>query len=211
MIPWTRFFILAALFLGVSAYGGVRQDSPAPLSRPLSQFPAHIGEWSMTDQVFFNPDTLAFLRPTDYLFRRYERQNGDRVDVYIGYHDGGQSSGPIHSPKNCLPGSGWLEVFSRPLGVDLAGRPARVTEALYGKGGDRQLFLYWFVVGDAILNNEFALKAMEVINAIRFGHRNAAFIRISLPASDDKPDAALLTAQDFLNQSATIIAEFLKS
>lgn len=210
MIPWSRFLILAALFLAAAAYGSYRQDRPAPLPQPLSQFPSNLGDWRMIGQEFFNPETLAFLRPTDYLFRRYERPNGDRIDIYIGYHDGGQASGPIHSPKNCLPGSGWTEVFSRPLPIELAGGPAHVTQALYGKGGEKLLFLYWFVVRDTILTSEIALKAAEVANTIRFGQRNAAFVRISLPARED-PDAALAAATDFLHQSSAVIAEFLRS
>lgn len=209
MISWSRFLILAGLFLAVAAYGTFHRDQPTPLARPLSQFPRNLGDWRMVDEEHFNPALLASLRPTDYLFRRYQRPNGDVVDLYIGYHDGGQAAGPIHSPKNCLPGNGWLEVYSRPLVLNLAGKPVTITQARYDKGENQEMFLYWYAVRDRVLPNEIRFKVAEVINSLWFGQRNAAFVRISLMTREN-PGAALAAATDFLAKSYVVIGDSLR-
>ncbi|OLN29436.1 EpsI protein [Desulfovibrio sp. DV] len=209
MIPWSRFVILAMVFLSAAACVGLRRDTPAPLARPLSQFPTTLGHWRMIAQEHFTPETVAFLRPTDYLARRYEGPNGERIDIYIGYHDAAQASGPVHSPKNCLPGSGWIELSTSQRSVKLAGKEEQVAQALYGKAEEELLFLYWFVVRDSILSSEIGLKVAEVANALRHGQRSAAFVRISLPARNN-PAAAVAAATDFLNAGSDAIAEFLR-
>lgn len=209
MIPWYRFLILSGLFLAVAAYGTFHREHPSPLARPLSQFPRNIEDWRAVDEVYFNPALLDALRPTDYLFRRYKRSNGDAVDLYISYHDAGQDAGPIHSPKNCLPGSGWLEVYSRPLELNLAETPTTITLARYDKGENQELFLYWFSVRDWILPSEIRLKIAEVINSVWFDQRNAGFVRISIVVQNT-PDAALAAATEFVSQSHAIIGDFLR-
>lgn len=200
MIPRSRFVLLAGLFLCVAAYAQTPRVMPAPLPQPLERFPAVLGQWRMVGQEFFNPALLASLQPTDYLFRRYQRASGDAVDLYIGYHDGGRGSGPIHSPKNCLPGSGWSEISAKPLSVSPDGQPITVMAAWYAKGMEKTLFVYWFATGERILTSEIGLKAAELANTVIHGRRNAAFVRISLPAGADE-QADLAKASDFLNQA----------
>jgi EpsI family protein len=209
MIPRSRFVILTVLFLATAGCIGLRRDAPAPLARPLSQFPTALGHWRMIAEEHYPLEIIAFLRPTDYLARRYENPNGQRIDIYIGYHDAAQAAGPVHSPKNCLPGNGWIELVTRPASVQLAGRNQRITQAIYGKAEEELLFLYWFMVRDSIQTSELGLKTAEVATALRYGQRSAAFVRISLPTKHD-PTTALAVATDFLNSGSTAIVEFLR-
>lgn len=209
MIPWSRFLIIAGLFLAVAAHGIFHRERPTPLARPLSQFPKTIDNWRMVDEEQFSTAMLAILRPTDYLFRRYQRPNGDAVDLYIGYHDGGQAAGPIHSPKNCLPGNGWLEEDSRPLELTLDGKPVTITQARYGKGEAQEIFLYWFSVRDHVLTSEIGLKVAEIFNSVWFRQRNAGFVRIGFVVREN-PGAALAAATDFLTKSYAAIGDALR-
>ena len=117
MRSWLRFGVVYGLFLLAAAYMSFHRETPAPLAAPLSSFPAELGSWRAVHQDYFSPALLSVLRPSDYLSRRYQGPGGKVVDLYIGYHDGGQGSGPIHSPKNCLPGNGWYEGVHPPPGV----------------------------------------------------------------------------------------------
>jgi EpsI family protein len=173
------------------------QSLPTPLVNPLATFPAGFGQWQAVHQQYFSQELLDVLRPTDYLSRRYQEPSGKSVDLYIGYHDGGQGSGPIHSPKNCLPGNGWLEIFSKPLVFEQDGKRIQLTQAMYTQGDRRELFVYWFIVQGQTLSNEFSLKLAEIVNSVRNGKRGASFVRLSL-ASEDDPGKALTTLESFL-------------
>ena len=47
----------------------------------------------------------------DYINRVYLGSTTP-IELYIGYYKDQRSGDKIHSPKNCLPGSGWEPVHS---------------------------------------------------------------------------------------------------
>ena len=95
----------------------------------------------MTSQSRFDPEVLAILKPTDYLYRIYKDEEGNKVTIYFGYHDGVPDSGPIHSPKNCLPGSGWHRLSEEVRTMILKDREISLVSAIYQKDGTKELFL----------------------------------------------------------------------
>ncbi len=54
-------------------------------------------------------DVRDILGPGDFLLRDYQDPaNGAEVDLFIAYFPSQRSGDAIHSPKNCLPGAGWV-------------------------------------------------------------------------------------------------------
>jgi len=197
---WFRFLVIYFLLAAAAAYVSAHQEIPQPLAKPLAAFPSIFGSWRGGPQQFFSHELLAKLRPSDYLARTYSDAAGNAVGLYIGYHDGGQGSGPIHSPKNCLPGSGWLELFSRPLVLTLSGKPRELTQALYQGRDHTELFVYWFIVNGHVYSSETGLKLAEIVNSVRNGRRGAAFVRLNMDSKDD-PAKAKAVLEDFLRQA----------
>lgn len=191
-------FIVLYLLLGFAAfYIFTRSEASVPVNKPLQEFPQQSGEWFMTGQARFDERVLAVLLPTDYLSRNYENNRGERVSLYIGYHNGGSNSGPIHSPKHCLPGSGWnrLDEEVRQLQVD--GTQVSYVNSLYQKDTAQQLFLYWFQVRNQFLTNEYALKFSMAKNSFLSNRRESSFIRISVMASEGEGKARKI-GEDFI-------------
>ncbi len=186
--PW-RFYILY-LILGLAAfYVHTRSEASVPENKPLELFPQKIGGWSMTGQARFDERTLEVLKPTDYLSRSYRDEDGNLVSLYLGYHSGGPNSGPIHSPKQCLPGSGWNRLHDEVHTVVVTGNPVPYVVAVYQKDSQKQMFLYWFQVREQILTNEYALKLSMVKNSILANRRDSSFIRLSLMMSVDEQNS----------------------
>lgn len=207
-IPWLRFLAVSVLFLGATAYISLHKETAQPLSRPLEQFPSQIGEWRTVRQDSFSHAVLSVLRPSDYLSRSYQGPDGQNVTLYIGYHDGAQGSGPIHSPRNCLPGNGWFEISSRQEEMNVGGERVHLTQTVYRQGERQELFLYWYMVQGRTFSSEVGLKLAEIANSVRTGHRGASFVRLSLP-SDDDPTAAAQAARSFLAQVFPVIHSFM--
>lgn len=193
---------LAVLFVHTHANNAV------PVARPLTEIPTTLGSWRMTRQSEFTPGVLAQLRPTDYLYREYVDPQGHRLSLYIGYHDGGPQSGPIHSPKHCLPGGGWSIEAETVRPVDIAGTRFDVVQSVYAKGGNREFFLYWYQVKGQVLTSEYALKLAEIGNSMLHRRKDSAFIRISLPNADRIQDPAGVT-EEFLARVFPHIAAVL--
>lgn len=191
-------FIVLYILLGLAAvYVHTRSEASVPVNIPLNLFPQRAGEWTMTGQARFDSRVLAVLLPTDYLSRSYENLKGERVALYIGYHDGGPNSGPIHSPKQCLPGSGWNRLHDEARFIDVDGESVDYVSSVYQKDSQRQMFLYWFQVRDQLLTNEYALKFAMAKNSFLSNRRDSSFIRLSVIVKDDEAKARLV-GEDFI-------------
>jgi EpsI family protein len=196
------------LLLLTSSYIYIHKDIEIAVNKPFSTFPGQIGDWRMIGETFMSDPVLEKLKPTDYLFRSYQAKSGERVTLYIGFHGGGKDTGEIHSPKHCLPGSGWYEVYSRKTSLPNVTGTINLVESLYQKGENRELFLYWFQVKGVSLNNEYSLKLAEIKNSALYRRRDAAFIRISVPFTHDEAGAMKVGAS-FIKDLSPVINAYL--
>lgn len=176
-----RFYLVYALLLGTALFVFLHEDVEVPTARPLDEIPTRLDGWTKTEETRFSEAVLKQLRPTDYLYRVYADDTRRSVSLYLGYHGGGPESGPIHSPKHCLPGSGWMNISEQSKTLTIGDDEVRLVEAVYQNGGQRELFLYWFQVKGATLTNEYALKLAEITNSILHNRRDSTFVRISVP------------------------------
>ncbi|MDD2558675.1 MAG: EpsI family protein [Desulfuromonas sp.] len=122
---------------------------------------------------------LLYLRPTDYLYRVYKNKENQQIAFYLGYHGGGPDSGPIHSPKHCLPGSGWRPLQQQVRQMHIGSDEIQCVEAVYQNGDNREVFIYWYQVRGETLTSEYMLKLSEIVNSILYRRRDSAFVRIS--------------------------------
>lgn len=192
-----RFYVIFALLVLTSTFLVQHRDVSVPVSQPLTDIPLRKAQWHMIRQSQFDERVLAVLKPSDYLSRIYADEQGNRVGLYLGYHGGGPGIGPIHSPKQCLPGSGWNLLSDKTSVVMVDGESVNLVEAIYQNGDARQLFLYWFQVMGKSLDSEYSLKFLEVKNSILHNRRDAAFIRLSIDIGDDL-DVALESGRRFV-------------
>jgi len=210
MIKNSRFIAVYALLIVVGLYINLHADITVPMNRPFEEFPVNCQEWRMTSQHSFSDGVLEALKPTDYLSRQYAGAQGNRINLYIGYHGGGKEGGEIHSPKHCLPGSGWYEASSARMEFDTAGRKVNLVKAVYQKGEAKELFLYWFQVQDKTLSDEYSLKLAGITGSMLQRRRDATFIRVSVPFEGNEEEA-MAAGSRFVRDFFPVIREFLPS
>lgn len=180
-----KFVLVFALLLVAGAYIQLVEPRAILLDRPLAEFPAKVGEWRMVREDVFSKEIMAILRPTDYMSRDYVDGKGHRVTLYIGYHGGRKGDGGIHSPRNCLPSSGWYINSTGLIPVRLNdGRDIEIVDTVMSKNVHTISFYYWYQVRGGILTNEYALKLSEMWNSLVSRRKDAAFIRVSMPIPD---------------------------
>ena len=76
------------------------------LLRPLNTLPLYINQCESAETPF--PDEVVKrLGVDDYLSRIYQCADNATVGLYIGYYRSQRTDDTIHSPQNCLPGTGW--------------------------------------------------------------------------------------------------------
>jgi len=208
MIDTKRFIIVYVLFALAGLVIIFHKDMAVPTNRPFAEFPQNLKSWQMVHSSEFSADVLSVLKPTDYLYRQYKDTDGKMVTLYIGYHGGGKGSGEIHSPKHCLPGSGWFEASSQSYKLATSGGTINLVKAVYQKGDSKELFLYWFQVRDSSVSDEYSLKAFEIVNSALYRRQDASFIRISVPV-ESKEEIAIAKGEQFIREFEPEFKKFL--
>lgn len=202
-------FVIVYLLFGLTAlYLHLHTTVAVPSIRPLADFPQQQADWRMSSEWTFSANVLNVLKAADYISRQYTDAAGNRVTLYVGYHSGGEDSGGIHSPKHCLPGSGWYEVSSQRGTLELQGQRLKLVRSIYQKGGDKELFLYWFQVKGKSLSDEYSLKLAEITNSLLYRRADSAFIRVSVPFETNQEKAVAL-GERFVKDFYPLLQEFL--
>jgi EpsI family protein len=208
MINMVRFLIVYVLLTAAALVITFHRDISVPTNRAFSEFPEQVQSWQMSKRNVFSDNVLGVLKATDYLSREYTDAGGKTVSLYIGYHGGGKEGGEIHSPKNCLPGSGWYEVSTHRKVLESPNGKINLVRAVYQKGESRELFFYWFQVRDRSISNEYSLKMAEIVNSVLHRRRDASFIRVSVPVDLDM-DQSVARGEQFIRDFEPLFREFL--
>ncbi len=180
-----RIGVLCSLFLlSAVLVASATKSEQVPPRTPLATFPLQIGEWSGQDLPAFEQEILDVLGVDEYVTRAYRSQNGYST-LYIGYYGSQRQGDTIHSPLNCLPGSGWepLSKTYQSIPVNTSAGPSTITvnEYMIRKGLDQQVVLYWYQSHGRVIANEYRSKIFMVYDAVRLNRTDAALVRVMSP------------------------------
>jgi hypothetical protein len=100
------------------------RDLPTP---PLGSLPVELGQWKLQGEQPLEPVVLEYLKPDSYVLRDYGNQAGNSsINLFVAYFKSLQNSYGPHSPRVCLPGSGWLIRSSRIRPLPVPGHDAGI-------------------------------------------------------------------------------------
>src|SRR5437660_1345981 len=176
----SRLFVVAAfLFLTVSMKAWLNTSVPVPLRKPLAEFPETVGDWKMASSGRLSEEVSGILKADDYLLRQYRKGSNDQVvDMFVAYYKTQAAGESMHSPKNCLPGSGWSPVLNDRVVLknDERGQPIEVNRYVIENGGERALVLYWYQENGRIIASEYWGKFYLVWDAMKTRRRDGAIV-----------------------------------
>ena len=185
-----RWLLLGLLLLATAGARARLAASPTvPPRQPLDGFPDRVGAWSLASQPAMSADVLEVLRADDYLLRIYSNPKGDNAQFFVAYYRTQHAGETMHSPKNCLPGSGWEPVRSDTVPLPAAGG-ALVNRYVVEREGDRALVLYWYQAQGRIIASEYWSKFYLIWDAMRDNRRDGAIVRVVVPLAPHETIAA---------------------
>jgi len=138
---------------------------------------------------------------SSYVMRVYSPggNTGDQVkaafSVYVGYYPEQMRGRSIHSPKNCLPGSGWEALTSRPVAVQTATGVVMVNQYILQRGKQRAVVLYWYQGRGRLEANEYRVKWNLLRDAAIKRRSDEALVRVVVPAGPNQGDPYKTAAQ----------------
>jgi EpsI family protein len=206
-MSFLRLFVTAFVLVGgIFATHNLRPSNAPQERRPLRDFPASIASLHSED-LPFNAEEIKEIGVDDYTNREYFGASRP-IELYIGYYKDQRSGDVIHSPKNCLPGSGWEPVRSTTIQIGSADKPVIVNEYIVEQGTDRDLVLYWYQTHGRIVASEYWTKFWLVADGVRHRSTDGAMIRIWTTAADGE-ESAQARATDFARRVYPQVSEFL--
>lgn len=188
----TRSLLVAAVLMlsAWAVHGGAPSD--IDVAARLDGIPLVVGDWTGRDEPRFDEDTLRVLGADDYVNRTYVASGSPApaaLNLYVAYYASQRQGDAIHSPMNCLPGTGWQPVSRGRVAVGQGPSSFEANRVLVQKGRDRQLVLYWYEGRGRRVASEYLNKALLIGDAMRLNRTDGALVRLSIPVHGSKGDS----------------------
>jgi len=196
-----RLWITVSILLGGTVLLQTISHGEAIVARkPLRDLPYTLGPWASEDRPL-QEQVVQAVSVSDYTNRLYFQLAGAPVQLYVGYYASQRTGDTIHSPKNCLPGSGWDPIRSGYATVSVpSGRNIVVNEYVIQQDQNRQLVFYWYQGRGRVVASEYAGKFWMVADAISRNRTDGALVRLVTPMNDgeDRAHARLVSFTQIL-------------
>jgi EpsI family protein len=168
-----------------------------------------MGSWRFAQEGLIDADTQAVLKADDLLNRFYVK-GPLGANLFVAAFRSQRNGKAPHSPKNCLPGSGWTPLNSSVVAIDVGrGMPIEVNRYVVAHGDERSLVLYWYQSRDRAIASEYIAKFWVVVDAMRLNRTDTALVRVVLPIVDRDEGAANQAANDFVRSFYGTLREYL--
>jgi EpsI family protein len=186
--------------VGALGATGVIPQKLLSLDAPLSTTVPNVFDGYVGTDVEIDAEEQRVVGFTEYVLRNYEAPVADGGDespasgvssfsVYVGYYAGQTQGRTIHSPKNCLPGSGWEALESELATVGTPDGQVGVNRYLIKNGEQRALVLYWYQGRGRVQASEYRVKWDLLRDAALRQRSDEALVRIVVPLSTSEDDS----------------------
>jgi EpsI family protein len=181
---WIRFLCLWLVLLCTALLLVARSSvEHVPEHQALDAFPYRIGNLQGKN-VPIDQSVSDILGPGQFLDRQFSSPllAEPPVELFVAYYPSQRTGDTIHSPQNCLPGSGWTPLQTGLIQIPATdGRTITANRYIVGKGMDRILVLYWYQAHGRTTPSEYWAKIHLVTDAIKLNRTDGALVRIAVP------------------------------
>jgi len=203
-----RIASIVLVLQGGLLYSSIREEI-IPESRPLGTMPRDLGPWKFVADGVVDKETMAVLQADDTLVRSFSKGT-EHAELFVAGFRSQRTGKAPHSPKNCLPGSGWTPLDDREVTVDTGGGEAiEVNRYVITHGDYRSLVLYWYQSRDRAVAGEFKAKFWVMADALRYNRTDTALVRVIIPIRDKDDGAAERSARDFVKSMYPTLLQYL--
>jgi EpsI family protein len=102
-----------------------------------------------------------------------------------------------HSPKVCLPASGWIPQSTGEMSITTAAGAVTVNRYVVASRSQRAVILYWYQSSRRVIAGEWAAKFWLVADALRDRRTDTALVRIVVESQPGVDELATRTAANF--------------
>lgn len=193
--------LTVVLLAQASLFYGFSQRENVPTHKALADFTWPNHTWTMVEESKLDDDTLKILNADDILSRIYvDKQTGRAATLFVAYFETQRTGKAPHSPKNCLPGTGWTPSQSGIAEIPIQGetQPIRVNQYVVSRGQNQSIVFYWYQSRNRVIASEYSAKIYTVTDAIRYHRSDTALVRVVVSVTDGNVKEATQTGISFV-------------
>jgi EpsI family protein len=200
-------FLLAQVLLVRWGVGGERLPAPPA----LSSFPSMFGEWKQVWEDQIAVDLAGELRADQLLNRTYvHAPSGLLAGLFVAWFQSQRAgTSQPHSPKVCLPASGWTPALSGEITLRTAAGAITVNRYVVVSRAQRNVVLYWYQGPDRSTAGEWETKLWLMADAFWKKRTDAALIRVVVQSGDGNDQAAIAAAAGFAQNLYPVLKDVL--
>jgi EpsI family protein len=177
-------WMTAALLLHIVAFHSLPEIKDVVQERPLNALPGSFRGWNMTQEAKVEDEVQEVLRADDSLIRVYAGPDSMlSANLFVAFFRSQRYGQAPHSPKNCLPGSGWQPTSDGTQVIEVDGVPGgiEVNRYVIAKGEVKSLVYYWYQSHDRVIASEYLAKIYLVLDSIRYQKTDTSIVRVLVP------------------------------
>lgn len=142
----------------------------------FDNFPLEKGDWIGQRELV--PDyAIDMLNPHDIFSAVYTNSQGITIHLMFDFFSGESTYGGPHSPRNCLPGSGWIieNTHQNDINVENRSIPADRFELRFENS--RKVMEFWYVTSFGETANDYEFKFYTMLSSLLLQPADVAFVR----------------------------------
>lgn len=153
----------------------------------IHTFPKDIAGWT-AEELPITEREKAVLETDNVFARRYANARKEEICLFIVYSQNNRKVS--HPPEVCYTGSGAtiLSNVHDSLEVDAPLNEINVNRVAIEQGRSRQIFFYWFKVGDTFTPNYWKQQGLIALKSFLGQPSSSALIRISTDSENERDD-----------------------
>ncbi len=172
-------------------------EHPPPVPSPAG-FPSTAGEWKRAPTEPIDEASVRELNADRLFSQNYVRSGtAETANLFVAWFQTQRGNKQPHSPKVCLPGSGWTPESSGDLLLSTSTGSITVNRYVVVHGRERLVALYWYQTPWRAIAGEWASKFWLVADGLRFRRTDTALVRVIELSSPNRDEAATASAADF--------------
>jgi EpsI family protein len=150
----------------------------APVERSVSLEMISLSGGGWIGQLDQLPKPVIDLLSPDHFFSAsYTDNSGFVVQVFVDYYSPQNTTGAIHSPRNCLPGSGWVIAHSQPRTIAFGNRRISAGRLVLTLGDSRRVMDFWYITRFGETASDYVLKLNTMVSSLMLRPTDKAFVR----------------------------------
>jgi EpsI family protein len=185
----------------------VEQDVPGP---ELRKMPMQLDGRTALGELNLDPTVAEALKPDDYILRDYgDGAGGASVNVFVAYFKSLQYNYGPHSPRICLPGSGWLTRSASVASLEIPGRAESIpiNEFMMERASERIVVVYWYQNDRDVWAEEYRAKLKLLPNLLRYRRSDVSLVRLVMPVHGEGWNDRLATCLKFAQRLFPVVNE----